>query len=79
MTLEEFIEREVKLAQTNKPCDALSARFVQLHRQVVRDRVEADEYSKLHNTMRTRWRWQTATLDAKARQALHDPLQDQST
>lgn len=79
MTLEEFIEREVKLAQTNKPRDALTARFVQLHRQAVRDRAEAEEYSELHNTMRTRWRWQTATLDAKARQALLDQRQDHGT
>jgi hypothetical protein len=69
MTFNEFIERELRLAQASKPFDALTARFVQLHRQAVRDKSEAAEYRKLYSAMRTRWRWQTATLDAQARRA----------
>ncbi len=69
MTLKEFIEREVKLAQTHKPRDAVTARFVHLHRKAGRDKSEVDEYRKLYCTMRTRWRWQTATLDAQLRRA----------
>jgi hypothetical protein len=69
MRFKEFIEREIKLAQASKPLDALTARFVQLHQQAEHDKSDAAEYRALHRAMRTRWRWQTATLDAQARRA----------
>lgn len=57
MTLDDYIEQEVKLAAQTRTPNAISLRFSQLHLQQGRNPQEQDEYLLLLGLMRARWRW----------------------
>jgi hypothetical protein len=64
MTLNEYIEQEIRLVKANRKPNAISVRFVQLHEQVSRTEAEAEEYLVLYGLMRSRWRWFRASHEA---------------
>lgn len=64
MTLNEYIEREIRLVKEERKPNAISVRFVQLHEQASRMAPEEEEYQVLHGLMRSRWRWFKASRDA---------------
>jgi hypothetical protein len=67
MKLNEFILREIALANNDKRPDLLSLRFGQLHANTMRSKQEEQEYRRLLASMTSRWRWFQASREARSK------------
>ncbi|HEX7645883.1 MAG TPA: hypothetical protein VF450_00575 [Noviherbaspirillum sp.] len=63
MTLDEYINQEVRLTKQERKPNAISLRFVELHELQSRSAAEEEEYQVLHSLMRSRWRWFDASSE----------------
>lgn len=69
MTLDEYIDHEVRLTRQERKPNAISLRFVELHELQSRSAAEEEEYQVLYSLMRSRWRWFGASSEAVGRKA----------
>jgi hypothetical protein len=67
MKLNEFILREIALANSDKRPDLLALRFGQLQANIMRSKQEEQEYRRLMATMTSRWRWLQASREARSK------------
>jgi hypothetical protein len=57
MTLDQYIERELRRARSDAAPNAISLRFAQLHQQAERNQADEMEYQLLLGLMQSRWNW----------------------